>query len=114
MPSDAEIPTRDVTLTLCELCISGAGGECHVPGCALYLNRAPDIPLSAAEKEREGDAGMRHAALSAAEKERVESAIRDVLIDWVGRPWRALLAARCADAALKVITSDPPERIEGE
>jgi len=72
------------------------------------------IALSAAELQREGDAGMRHAALSAAEKERVESAIRDVLIDWVGRPWRALLAARCADAALKVITSDPPERIEGE
>jgi hypothetical protein len=34
-----------VTLPLCELCLSGAGGECHVPGCAMYLNRAPDLPV---------------------------------------------------------------------
>lgn len=39
---------RQVVLTLCSLCLSGAGGECHVPGCALYLNRAPDIPVNAA------------------------------------------------------------------
>lgn len=23
-----------VTLTLCDLCLDGKGGECHVPGCA--------------------------------------------------------------------------------
>ena len=41
----AEIPLYRVTLTLCHLCLSGAGGECHVPGCALCYNRAPDLPL---------------------------------------------------------------------
>jgi hypothetical protein len=55
MPTNAEIPTREVTLTLCELCISGAGGECHVPGCSLYGNRAPDIPLSVGPPERVGE-----------------------------------------------------------
>lgn len=34
-----------VTLTLCELCLDGAGGECHTPGCALWINRAPDMSL---------------------------------------------------------------------
>ena len=37
---------REVTLTLCHLCESGAGGECHSPGCALWMNRAPDVPLN--------------------------------------------------------------------
>lgn len=37
---------RKVTLTLCEPCIQGAGGECHTPGCALWMNRAPDIPIN--------------------------------------------------------------------
>jgi hypothetical protein len=31
---------------LCKLCRSGAGGECHMPGCALCNNRAPDLPIS--------------------------------------------------------------------
>jgi hypothetical protein len=31
---------------LCELCVAGKGGECHSPGCALFLNRAPDIPVT--------------------------------------------------------------------
>ena len=43
-----EIPVRDVTISLCELCINGAGGECHTPGCALWMNRAPDLPVWAA------------------------------------------------------------------
>lgn len=34
-----------VTLTLCSLCLAGAGGECHTPGCALWLRRAPDVAL---------------------------------------------------------------------
>ena len=34
-----------VELTLCSLCLDGAGGECHVPGCALWINRAPDLSL---------------------------------------------------------------------
>jgi hypothetical protein len=36
---------RTVTVTICERCIAGEGGECHTPGCLLYMNRAPDVPL---------------------------------------------------------------------
>lgn len=35
-----------VTLVLCTDCLRGAGGECHTPGCALWMNRAPDVPLA--------------------------------------------------------------------
>jgi hypothetical protein len=34
-----------VVMTLCSLCVDGAGGECHSPGCALWINRAPDLSL---------------------------------------------------------------------
>lgn len=34
-----------VVVVICDLCLAGAGGECHVPGCILWLNRAPDLPL---------------------------------------------------------------------
>jgi hypothetical protein len=34
-----------VVLTLCALCLDGEGGECHTPGCAMWLNRAPDLPI---------------------------------------------------------------------
>jgi hypothetical protein len=32
-------------IRLCDLCLDGAGGECHTPGCVMFINRAPDIPL---------------------------------------------------------------------
>lgn len=31
---------------LCDLCVHGKGGECHSPGCALWINRAPDLALT--------------------------------------------------------------------
>lgn len=34
-----------VTLPICSLCLDGAGGECHVPGCALWMKRAPDVSI---------------------------------------------------------------------
>lgn len=34
-----------VSLWLCDLCLDGEGGECHMPGCALWMNRAPDLPI---------------------------------------------------------------------
>jgi hypothetical protein len=40
---------RAVVLSLCGLCLHGAGGECHTPGCALWMNRAPDAPIDAVE-----------------------------------------------------------------
>jgi hypothetical protein len=30
---------------LCDACLDGVGGECHTPGCALWISRAPDIPI---------------------------------------------------------------------
>lgn len=30
---------------LCDLCLDGAGGECHTPGCIMWLNRAPDLAI---------------------------------------------------------------------
>jgi hypothetical protein len=42
---DAEITLTEVRLTLCSPCLSGAGGECHTPGCDLWMSRAPDLPL---------------------------------------------------------------------
>lgn len=45
MTSALEPTLHDVCLTLCSLCLDGAGGECHTPGCALWLNRAPDLSL---------------------------------------------------------------------
>lgn len=35
-----------VAMWLCGLCLDGAGGTCRVPGCALYGNHAPDLPLA--------------------------------------------------------------------
>jgi hypothetical protein len=35
-----------VMLVLCSRCLAGEGGECHVPGCALWMNRAPDVPIA--------------------------------------------------------------------
>lgn len=32
-------------LRICEFCLDGKGGECHSPGCVLFLSKAPDIPL---------------------------------------------------------------------
>jgi hypothetical protein len=34
-----------VGLAICDACLDGEGGECHTPGCALWLSTAPDIPI---------------------------------------------------------------------
>lgn len=34
-----------VTMTLCDKCLDGDGGECFVPGCSLWMVSAPDINL---------------------------------------------------------------------
>lgn len=33
------------SFTVCSACLDGEGGECHTPGCVLWLNRAPDLSL---------------------------------------------------------------------
>jgi hypothetical protein len=44
---DADIEPGDelTSVLLCGRCMAGEGGECHTPGCALWLNRAPDVPM---------------------------------------------------------------------
>ena len=42
---EPEIPVHLVQMHLCELCLNGEGGQCHTPGCALWINRAPDLSL---------------------------------------------------------------------
>ena len=36
---------KKIEIIICEDCLTGKGGECHTPGCALFLNRCPDIPI---------------------------------------------------------------------
>ena len=43
-PSE-RLELETVTLTLCNACLDGKGGECHTPGCALWMNRAPDVSI---------------------------------------------------------------------
>lgn len=40
-----DIRVRWYAVYLCDLCVNGAGGECHVPGCALWIRRAPELAL---------------------------------------------------------------------
>jgi len=40
------ISLHKVTLILCSLCLLGEGGQCHTPGCAMWIKAAPDVPLS--------------------------------------------------------------------
>ena len=58
-PAVTEVPLRTVTLTLCVPCLAGEGGECHSPGCALWMNRAPDIPVTQHLTEAETEAAYR-------------------------------------------------------
>lgn len=43
--SEPEIPVRLVQLWLCDPCLDGKGGECHTPGCSLWMRAAPDLPV---------------------------------------------------------------------
>jgi hypothetical protein len=39
--NEQEIPVRRIELWVCDLCLAGEGGECHVPGCAFWCHDAP-------------------------------------------------------------------------
>lgn len=39
--NDLDIKVQSVELWICALCLTGAGGECHVPGCAFWCHDAP-------------------------------------------------------------------------
>lgn len=55
MSADRPVSGREGTVErfslvqLCQRCLAGEGGECHTPGCGLWANRAPDIPVTALE-----------------------------------------------------------------
>jgi hypothetical protein len=36
-----DIQVRRIQAYVCDLCLSGAGGECHVPGCSFFIWDAP-------------------------------------------------------------------------
>lgn len=39
--TEPEIPVFRIETLVCQLCLRGAGGECHVPGCSFWLHDAP-------------------------------------------------------------------------
>lgn len=43
--AQADESLAPMALNVCAYCREGAGGECHTPGCAFWMNRAPDVPL---------------------------------------------------------------------
>lgn len=46
MTDDERIAVVEVKVRVCALCLNGAGGECHVPGCAFWMNAAPNADLA--------------------------------------------------------------------
>jgi hypothetical protein len=48
-----------IRIPICELCLTGSGGQCRTPGCALYLRAAPDIPIAKELYEEESE-GFNH------------------------------------------------------
>ena len=46
-----QVALVDVALSVCALCLAGAGGECHVPGCAFWMVAAPNRQLIEVLKE---------------------------------------------------------------
>ncbi len=36
------VVVRRYLVYVCDLCVAGNGGECHVPGCAFWLRDAPE------------------------------------------------------------------------
>lgn len=35
---------KKIKIIICEACLKGQGGECHTPGCALFLHKV-DLPI---------------------------------------------------------------------
>lgn len=53
----SEPELQRVVLTMCSTCLDGEGGECHTPGCALWMNRAPDVSIR--DKDETDEFGLR-------------------------------------------------------
>ena len=58
-----QIPVHLVHLYLCDPCLDGAGGECHTPGCSLWMHLALTQPVRESQgvtvlgTDRDGNAG---------------------------------------------------------
>jgi len=50
------------SIYLCSRCLDGEGGECHTPGCALWMNRAPDVPIRSRIESVEATTSDNHVA----------------------------------------------------
>lgn len=44
-PSEPVLQFVTGTVPICSACLDGEGGECHTPGCILWISRAPDIAI---------------------------------------------------------------------
>lgn len=40
-----EAAVHRVQLYLCDSCLDGKGGECHMPGCVFWFNQAPGMVI---------------------------------------------------------------------
>lgn len=56
MSAEPEPKLHRVAFDVCDLCLTGAGGECHVPGCTFWLHDAPiGSDIAWLRERREGD-----------------------------------------------------------
>lgn len=52
MSDDKEPKVSAYLIWLCDLCVQGKGGICHVPGCALIRCKAPGLALDTENEVR--------------------------------------------------------------
>lgn len=89
MTSEGDDDVQPMILNICRRCRAGEGGECHTPGCNLWLNRAPDIPLES----------------DLTRQERIEAGAVELEVPTQGR--RAVDVAECVLIAAGCITPEP-------
>ena len=94
-----EPKVRRVIVNLCEMCLNGAGGECHTPGCVLWLNRGPDLALHPELIEDAGDEAAELVTLRAELARVRERALKHLVADeQVNATTEALVSMLCSFA----------------
>lgn len=56
MSDDVSAELAKVEAWVCDPCLTGAGGECHVPGCSFWMHDAPTGDVAAWLNEQVADA----------------------------------------------------------
>ena len=46
MTAHAEPEVLEIAIRVCRPCLDGAGGQCHTPGCALWLHDMDTLPIA--------------------------------------------------------------------